>query len=141
MGDSLNYEIASFAVADPERKTKKYFGMKHGVMKFKGMGEGMKLKIHPDLAEIMGFENSEFCARLVDATLMPFSLPHSLYLYTNIIEPQIVGSQKGDTNFGDGLESGMVSRSHIFACEPARIIANGKSAYRLTTIISKAHIN
>ena len=94
LGESLNYEIANFATADPERKNKKYFGMKHGVMKFRGTDQGVKLKIHPDLAEIMGFENSEFCARLVDATLMPFSLPHSLYVYTNIIEPQIVGPTK-----------------------------------------------
>jgi len=94
IGESLNYEIANFATADPESKTKKYFSMKHGVMKFKGTDRGVKLKIHRDIAEIMGFENTEFCSRMVDATLMPVSLPHSLYLYTNIIEPQIVGSVK-----------------------------------------------
>ena len=94
MVDTLNFAIANFSVGDIEKKPKKFFSLKHGVIKFKGMNRGQKMRIHADLADIIGFKQTEFCSLALDATLMPSTEPHSLYVYTNIIEPQLVGTTK-----------------------------------------------
>lgn len=94
MGDTLNFMIDAFLGKDDNNKTKKYFSLKHGVMKFKGTDQGVKMTVHRDIADIMGFEQNVFCQLMTQATVMPVAQPHSLYLYTNIIEPQLVGPTK-----------------------------------------------
>ena len=54
------------------------------------------IKIHPDLADILGYEDFYFTKDQKRAKLRPNHMMQNLYVYTDLIEPQIVGSVRAD---------------------------------------------
>lgn len=107
LGESLNRVINNYNIdfscddrkvdlyeLPPSKTAKVFFAMKHGVMNFTAFERSLQMDVHADVADILGFKTREFSQQSMIAALTPNPRPFIIYLYTNIIEPQIVGSYK-----------------------------------------------